>query len=63
MSNILEIGGESKFKEICDNNAGKLIILDFTATWCPPCRKLGPELREIAGELADKVVLVIADVD
>jgi len=38
-------------------------MLDFTATWCPPCKMLKPILLEIAEELKDKLVLIVADVD
>ena len=33
---------------------GKVILLNFWATWCPPCRKELPDLSTISGELKDK---------
>ncbi len=33
---------------------GKIIILDFFATWCPPCRKGIPEFIELQKQYADK---------
>ncbi|RYG33875.1 TlpA family protein disulfide reductase, partial [bacterium] len=35
---------------------GKILILDFWATWCPPCRETIPELNAIAKKFAKDVV-------
>ncbi len=38
---------------------GKVVILDFWATWCPPCRKGIPDLIELKKEFKDKGVEII----
>lgn len=40
----------------------KLVIIDFTATWCPPCRMIGPIFEKMAEEYTD-AVFVKVDVD
>ena len=41
----------------------KLVLVDFYADWCAPCKKMKPYLDEIAGEMKDKVELVRINAD
>ena len=43
-------------------NADKVVLLDFFATWCGPCRMVGPVIEQIAEENEDIIVGKI-DVD
>ena len=38
-------------------------VVDFNATWCGPCRMLGPVLEDISEKYADKVSFYSVDVD
>jgi thioredoxin 1 len=44
-------------------HADRPVLVDFTADWCPPCRMIKPVLREIAAELADRLIVAELDVD
>jgi cytochrome c biogenesis protein CcmG/thiol:disulfide interchange protein DsbE len=42
---------------------GKVVIIDFWATWCPPCRKGIPDLISIQNEFKSDVVIIGISLD
>lgn len=48
-------------KEVLDSKG--LVLLDFWAEWCGPCRQLGPILEEVSKEMGNKVKILKMNVD
>ena len=42
---------------------GKLMVIDFNATWCGPCRKFAPHFDKVAEKYSSKAKFVRVDVD
>lgn len=53
---------DSNFEEVVLKSE-KLVIIDFWAEWCGPCRMVDPIIKEISEEYAGRVLAAKVDVD
>ena len=60
MGKALEIS-DSNFNEIVTKNS--VVLIDFWAEWCGPCRMIAPMIEELANEYNGKAVVGKLDVD
>ncbi len=57
-----EIHSAADFEKEIINYKGYALV-DFWATWCPPCRMMAPVLESAEQQLGDKINFVKVDVD
>lgn len=44
-------------------NSDQLVLVDFFATWCQPCKMMHPVLEQVKAALGDRIRIIKVDVD
>ena len=61
MSNVIHVNQQQFQLEVLQSEIP--VLVDFYATWCPPCRALGPILDRLAEEFAGQIKFVKVNSD
>ncbi|XP_001355410.2 thioredoxin-2 [Drosophila pseudoobscura] len=57
------VQSKDDFDQQVTDAGDKLILIDFYANWCGPCKIISPKLEELAQQYADRAVVLKVNVD
>ena len=60
---IYEVSMENFQEAVIDASYQRIIVVDFWAEWCAPCRMLGPILERVVVSMGDRIALAKVDVE
>ncbi len=60
---VIDVTAETFQTQVMENSMQKLVLLDFWATWCQPCKQLIPVLIKLANESNGDFLLAKVDID
>lgn len=61
MSNVIHFHSRNELETVVDNNS--VVLVDYWATWCGPCKMIEPAIEKLAAAYDGKAVVGKVDVD
>eukprot|EP00904_Undaria_pinnatifida_P014025 jgi/Undpi1/9753/HiC_scaffold_27.g12209.m1 len=60
--NVIDVGSPAELDKLTSENKDKLLVVDYSTTWCGPCKMVLPKFEALASEYTDAIFIkVIGD--
>lgn len=63
MGEVTALNTKEDFDKFLTDAGDKLVVIDFFAVWCGPCKVIAPKIKEFAAEYQGSVLFGKVDVD
>jgi len=60
---IVKVNTPQKYQELVSEYSDKIIVIDFWAEWCGPCKSFGPVFEKLQEEYSDDFIFAKVNVD
>ena len=56
---VADIDSEAKFDDAISGAGDKLVVVDYSTTWCGPCKVIAPKFDELSDKYSDSIFLKV----
>lgn len=60
---VVDIDSEAAFDKTVQSAGGSLVVVDYSTTWCGPCKVIAPKFDELSDKYPDAVFLKVRGFD
>ncbi|CAN0036959.1 unnamed protein product, partial [Laminaria digitata] len=56
---VIQVGSSDELDKLTAENKDKLLVVDYSTTWCGPCKMVLPKFEALASEYTDAIFIKV----